>query len=1113
MKKFDDNITRFIIVQSSKSIVCAWLFILYPFLVNIATGQDRSYNNEDLANRFMIFAPNQISEPSKEALNKMISLDYEELTVEKALQTIAEIGDIKLVYSKNVTLIDYDRPVNVRFDTATVLGALYGVLELSGNHHLRLVLSDERRIVIVRVDEIEEYPDKSSTLDIQGGKKYAAIRGQVVEHLSEEPLIGANIVVIGTSIGAVSDRNGKFRIGQISSGTYNLQVSYLGYQTEIKNVDVQPGEDVRVSFSLSSTLIEGEEVVVSGILRGQSRALQKQRAAPSSRRIVSSEIMDQHGDDNIIGTIGRLPGARLRYDEGDRVSLLLRGVNSNRINVTMDGMSMASNLEGSRGTQLGAISSDMIESLEIINAQTPDMDAASLSGTINLVTHPVTSREADWRIRTRSDYTLRPDRPNEIYHIEPILSIRYRQRVSDRVSIQLLGDYRQRTRDTDRVDVDWMTIGPDDNGFWSEKRSSLFMMSSYQPTNELVGYEQYNFNSTITYSYSENTWFYVRGLLSRQWVNDHYRVRERPRFNEGSFLNVSEEDREVIVTNYRIDSEYLKYDRTNGNDRLMIGGETHLLEDLLQTDFSIGSAKGYTFEIDRWNYDFRNNNVHEETMVQLGTGQVPTVKLTGEAKNPANFHLRRITRDESDGRDNNYFANLNFKVTDIGLLDGFMKFGGQFQYRNNINIPKRYRYEWSGFEDIKQDQFLTGNTRISVNTLTPNWDWGPGFDHDKFQKFFIMNYNDFDLDLDSYSKRYSQSSESFESIYAAYIMPVLNFGRANLIGGLRMEATQAETSGNEVMLNRRRDIESIEKRTANINYIDFFPSVHLNHAITDNWLGRVSVATGLQRPGFSDWTPGFSEDRSRERLTVGNPSLKPEYSTKYEIQLEHYLNDQVGFFSIGGFYLDVNNMIFEQNVAIDLESGDFEGFEDYQYWELRQPRNIKEAYIAGVELVWQQQLTFLPGLFKHLGLYSNYTYMYSEMMFEHPLKRKVMIPDMPPHEFNITLNYERSRFYGQISGLYMHQHIERHIRDTYIYNSRINYFDSYENTLYRLDASFLIRITKSIRFTVNAVNILNSPYRNRYLKAFPKGELDHPNLFYRQGEGGITGSFGLQINL
>jgi len=90
------------------------------------------------------------------------------------------------------------------------------------------------------------------------------ISGIVTDKTSGEPLLGANIIVMGTSNGAASDINGQYTILDVSPGTFNLQVSYIGYrQTVIKNVRVYIDQTARVNIALESEAVQVGELVVT----------------------------------------------------------------------------------------------------------------------------------------------------------------------------------------------------------------------------------------------------------------------------------------------------------------------------------------------------------------------------------------------------------------------------------------------------------------------------------------------------------------------------------------------------------------------------------------------------------------------------------------------------------------------------------------------------------------------------------------------------------------------------------------------------------------------------------------------------------------------------------
>lgn len=89
------------------------------------------------------------------------------------------------------------------------------------------------------------------------------IAGQIVDAETNEPLPGANIEVEGTVLGAASDLSGEYFIINIPPGIYDLRVSYMGYQSEVRNlVRILVDKTTRLDFNLTPQVLEGQEVVV-----------------------------------------------------------------------------------------------------------------------------------------------------------------------------------------------------------------------------------------------------------------------------------------------------------------------------------------------------------------------------------------------------------------------------------------------------------------------------------------------------------------------------------------------------------------------------------------------------------------------------------------------------------------------------------------------------------------------------------------------------------------------------------------------------------------------------------------------------------------------------------
>ncbi|MCL5021484.1 MAG: TonB-dependent receptor, partial [Bacteroidetes bacterium] len=89
------------------------------------------------------------------------------------------------------------------------------------------------------------------------------IAGTITDKASGEPLPGANIVVVGTMLGASTDVNGQYTILEVPPGTYRLQVSFIGYRkTFVEDTRVYIDQTARVDVALESEAVQASEVVV-----------------------------------------------------------------------------------------------------------------------------------------------------------------------------------------------------------------------------------------------------------------------------------------------------------------------------------------------------------------------------------------------------------------------------------------------------------------------------------------------------------------------------------------------------------------------------------------------------------------------------------------------------------------------------------------------------------------------------------------------------------------------------------------------------------------------------------------------------------------------------------
>lgn len=109
-----------------------------------------------------------------------------------------------------------------------------------------------------------------------------AITGYITDASTGEPLVGANVVINGTTIGSATDVNGKYYIANVNSGTYNVKVAYIGYETTSVNLEIKAKHIANLNVPLTQSDFAVEEIVITG----NKPLTQKNMTSTNSVRIV-----------------------------------------------------------------------------------------------------------------------------------------------------------------------------------------------------------------------------------------------------------------------------------------------------------------------------------------------------------------------------------------------------------------------------------------------------------------------------------------------------------------------------------------------------------------------------------------------------------------------------------------------------------------------------------------------------------------------------------------------------------------------------------------------------------------------------------------------------------
>jgi Outer membrane receptor for ferrienterochelin and colicins len=198
-------------------------------------------------------------------------------------------------------------------------------------------------------------------------------------------LIGANIYVSGTSIGSSSNEEGRYAILKLSPGNYKLKISYIGYESQERDITIAANERITQDFELVYATIEGEVVEVTAQAKGQIEAINKQLKSKSIKNIVSSDRIQELPDANAAETVSRIPGVSIRREGGEGNKVVIRGLSPKYNKVTVNGTNLASTDPDNRSTDLSMISQYMLEGIEVTKAGTPDQEGDVLGGTVNFI--------------------------------------------------------------------------------------------------------------------------------------------------------------------------------------------------------------------------------------------------------------------------------------------------------------------------------------------------------------------------------------------------------------------------------------------------------------------------------------------------------------------------------------------------------------------------------------------------------------------------------------------------------------------------------------------------------------------------------------------------------
>ncbi len=789
------------------------------------------------------------------------------------------------------------------------------------------------------------------------------LRGKVMDGDLGEELIGATVMIPGTSIGSATDLDGNYTVANLEPGTYTFVCQFISYDPQtITDVVIKPNEVTILNFTLSTVSMGLEEVVVSAkaVQRSETAMLTIQKKSANVVDGLSSQQMKRSGDSDAAGALKRVSGINV---EGGKY-VFVRGLSDRYSKTTLNSASIPG-LDPNRNTvQMDIFPTNLIENMVVYKSYTPNLPADFTGGLIDIVTldFPETFTVS---FGVSAGYNSQSSFNNNFLSYDGSATdfLGFDNGKRD-IPSAAAGEIPEYSRNTHQILTDITETFSKD---MAPKTMPSFMNSSYSfsvGNQYTMGKNALGFVFGLSYKYDEKylddgifgsytlggaedstlnmqkKYNVTQGEKEALWgalANVSYKIGMNHKLSANVFMNQSghslarytigpkpSDDENLIIEERRL--VWVQRGFTSGQLR----GE-HYFENLSRLKIKwIGSYT--TSKQDEPDMRFFTNSYYPENEGKYRYGIEPSIY-----KVPARYY-RHL--DE-----NNINFNVDFTL-DLGEKEQAPKlmFGGAFLYKDRDFNERRvdYKFQFSQYTYNGNVDAYLADDNIGVNYAEYNPNTGSNFG-------LYMQGNPGDDMKNSYT--------ADQSVQAAYAMiDTKLFEKLRLVTGVRYEHTLINSASKDTSLP-----------TGYLNNHDILPALNLTYFINDKMNLRLNMSRTLARPNFRELAPYASEDYVDGRVYVGNDSLKRTLIDNIDLKYEFFISP-TELASVG---------VFAKRFINPIEVVDNPKAQNPELtWE-----NMDQAMVYGFEFDFRKQLNFVD-LLRHFKVGINFTYVYSEVSID-----------------------------------------------------------------------------------------------------------------------------------
>lgn len=749
------------------------------------------------------------------------------------------------------------------------------------------------------------------------------VKGRVVDANSGEPLVGATVNINKQSTFVKLD--GTYQIKNVGIGKFTVTVSYTGYTSESKEVQLANANDNKiVDINLRSTSVILSSVTVSSSTKDNDNSIRRlEKVADPIINVLSAKNIQLLPDITVANALQRVSGVTIeKSSSGEARYPIIRGMEKRYINTLVNGIKIPSPDNKNRFIPLDLFPSELLERLEVGKSLTPSMEGDAIGGTINLVMKDAPDHLI-LQANTASGFnTSFPDQQYSKFDNSTMNLSSPAQRIDPSATNALLYGVSPATNGANLNDLPvahlnytnisnpvnstlGLTVG---NRFGKENQFGFIVSGSYQnifrgtTSNFFLPSSQPGLNNIPLFSDLQLRKYSVQSVRKGVNAKLDYRIDKN---NKISLINtyVRLDDYQTrfiwdtVALNSVVDNSQRSQWVFQSINNTTLQGE-HKLSSTEKLDWSL------VYSMAKSNTPDQSSFTHEYAIV--------ATSLTADK-------LQSMSRIWTSNTDKDASAYLNYtKNTSIFNRDFELKVGGLYRDKNRDNYYIAYSLKpllGSVYTNINNAQF-----QFNTGDATPS-----------------LNGNNYTFE---------------EKIAAGYVQGKWNLSsRFELLGGVRAENTNQHY---ETLLTN-----DVQAKSGTIKYTDLLPSAQMKFALTPNQNLRFAYYRAIARPGFSELIPDGADGEFFKE--VGDPvNLKHTVADNLDLRYELYSkgSDQLLF---GGFYKDIQNPI-EISAVKPLNINNL----------YLQPVNIGKATNYGLELVATK-------FFGSFGISANYTYTKSSI--------------------------------------------------------------------------------------------------------------------------------------